>query len=558
MAMAGEDDASGGNVVDPGLEPSELQFSSPFVGKVKDKYEMFSAAVTYDFGAIEATSISSYYSRDSESLASNSALAQLFSLSATGDPASALFPETGVAYDTDDELIGQEFRFVSQFDGPLNFIAGLNYQEVNSDVKLNVDVPGFADFALAQDNTAPFFIPGGLFLIPADARDVLSSGVNEFETEQFSVFGELTFAASDDLRLIAGARYLREEITSTFVAEETFLPTVMQLFPPYLILDVGEFVDLAQVDRTQTFTLDKVLPRAAIEYDLSDDTLLYGSVSTGARNGNINLLSNVVISSTDPAEISEFIAFDEDSILSYELGAKSVLLDGALILNAAVYHSAFDDPQTTVIPRSSNLTVNAPDVDILGAEIESAWQVDDVWSAYLNVSYQDAEFTGGRSIISSDIYIGNFLAQGGDPALVPSLTPIAENDLQNGNRPINVPEWTASAGLDFSKPIGHWGADLTGGISYQYVDSRYGSVANLVSTELEPLNTINLKLGLSGENWALQGFIKNVTNEIEFSSAYGNESQTGIIRPNGDLDVILTDTAINTPRTIGVKLTLRR
>ncbi|MEM1133540.1 MAG: TonB-dependent receptor [Pseudomonadota bacterium] len=524
VGMYGEDESFGANIAaPPPASPKDLVFNSAVLPPTTDTYGMLSVNLAYDFGPITVTSISSYYNRDFDSTVAADVLAQLFSVSASFGADPFLFPTALTLQAIEDELFSQEFRFVSDFDGPLNFVAGLNYQSVDSTAETLVDIPGFAA------------VTGPLFINPADATDEVVAAINTFETEQWSAFAEFTFSVSDRLRLIGGARYLREEIVSTFVQERSVFPITPPLFPPYIVNDTGDLLELAGVNVSQAFVLDKLLPRAAIEFDASDDVLLYASVATGARNGNINSLGNALLASSgDPALLNQFTTFNEDEILSFEAGMKSTWLNNDLIVNVSAFHSTYKDPQITFII-NSGVTGNGPDIDIFGVEFESFWQITDIFSAYVNASYQDAAFQGDQ-LLTAGIF--------------------TEPDLREGNRPINVPEWSVAAGADFDVPLSDTIA-LKGGVSYSHTGSRFSTPQNFVSTELAPLDIFNIRLGFEGEWWSLQAYVRNLTNDVEFVTLFGNEGQSGFRTPDGGFDLVVTDAAVNRPRTIGLVGTLK-
>ncbi|MEM9842262.1 MAG: TonB-dependent receptor, partial [Pseudomonadota bacterium] len=108
-------------------------------------------------------------------------------------------------------------------------------------------------------------------------------------------------------------------------------------------------------------------------------------------------------------------------------------------------------------------------------------------------------------------------------------------------------------------PLNSLDADLVAGVSYSFTDARFNGIQNFPSTELEPLGLLNARIGLDAENWSLSLYGKNLTNELEFVSVLYNEGNGATIfaTPSGGFDIAITDAAVNTPRTIGVQLTLR-
>ena len=74
-------------------------------------------------------------------------------------------------------------------------------------------------------------------------------------------------------------------------------------------------------------------------------------------------------------------AFDPEYVTSFELGAKTEVLDGSLRLNAALFLTQYDDMQVTGRPAnlaSGGTGVNNVGLGILnGLEVEALWIVND-------------------------------------------------------------------------------------------------------------------------------------------------------------------------------------
>ena len=293
-------------------------------------------------------------------------------------------------------------------------------------------------------------------------------------------------------------------------------------------------------DRSNTgvFEIDEILPRVAVEFDVTDDALLYGLVSTGIRNGNLNPSSSAFFGSGgDPDTFTNLRVFSEDEVLSYEIGAKTTWLSGDLTANVALFHTTFDDPQVESATPFV-LVQNGPELQITGIELETAWQVNEYIDAYFNGAYQDTSFQEG------------FLLA---PASAAAGFPF---DLQEGNEGANSPEWSYSFGANGNYPLRGTDWALTGNVSYSYTGSRFSTVTNAPSSEMDPLNILNLRAGVENDAWSVVAFVSNATNDVEFTSISGSLG-VPVVTANGELDFIATDVAVNRPRTIGVEAIVR-
>ena len=92
-------------------------------------------------------------------------------------------------------------------------------------------------------------------------------------------------------------------------------------------------------DKDETF--DSVAPKLGFDYRFSDDVMGYVSVSRGFKSGgfNVRAQSTVFPESAEP--------FDDEVLDVGEVGLKSVLADGHLVLNSAVFYGKYEDVQVS-------------------------------------------------------------------------------------------------------------------------------------------------------------------------------------------------------------------
>lgn len=513
MAFAGRDDFGGTYEVDPPTAPRDaLKLSTPVDGDFYDEFQLYTGRITYDAGPVTLTSITSWYARDRQDEFFDAQSAAAFGRFTTALTATALSMSR-------DRSFTQELRFVSDLDGPLNVTAGLYYKKASYFSTLSTTAPEFA----------PYTYPvGGTTLIGQSGSSV---------SRQYSGFVELTLAASDRLRLIAGVRYVNQKITSTSIESvAAFGGGALGLSPPFVIADVNAIATAYGIPLSESFKLSKFLPRGSIEYDLGKNAMLYGIVSTGLRGGNLNPFTSALRGAGSPPDSAKFEAarsFHQDQVLTEEIGLKTNWFQGALTVNLASFHTHFDDPQI-VTSNPFVLTVNGPDIEIWGIELQSSWRVRRGLNVYLNGTWQDARFL-------HDAVLAN-------PAVLAALGVSA--DLKKGARPVNTPEWAVTAGLDFRQPIAP-DVSITGLLAYQYVGDRYSTSQNFPSSRLGSQNIVNARLGIQFPNWSITGFVDNLTNDIEYQSIQGNAGTPVLV--NGRLDFVPTSVSVNRPRTIGLE-----
>lgn len=524
-AFLSRDELGESTQVDPGSDPEDLTFAaSPRSGSYTDDFDLFSGRVSYDLDWLEVTSVTGYYERRTASA--------LFS-SGNSFGLAPFFPTVDTTtFSTGSgnfEQWSQEFRFVSSFEGPLNFTAGAYFRD-------------------RQDLSGQFLTCAGCAAITTPSSENLATRLAETQTEQFSVFAELTYELTDNLRLIGGGRYVNDTVTATLLQDD-----VVNLSPqfdgngnlipwtesnPIGFVNILTFLEGAGVGTQFEFELEEFLPRAGIEYDFTDTILLYANIARGARNGGVgNAIAALGASGGNQDVFFQNLFFDEDSVVSVDGGVKASWLNGDLVTNVGVFHTTYEDTQIQVNTPANN-TINGPDQSILGLELEATFQVSDSLSTFLNMSLVDAEFD--------------------DPALITRAPggSVGDFDLRAGNSPSNIPKLTLATGYSYSRPIGSAGWTLNSTGSFQYVGERYSNVQNYASAELEPLELVNLRIGVSNDIWSIDVFGTNLLNDIEAVSIGSNPFQQ-FITADGQLDAPPLSTSVNRPRTIGVSLSLR-
>lgn len=511
--------------VDPGSDPEDLTFAaSPQSGSYVDDFELYSGRITYDFDWLELTSITGYYERNTSSALFNAG--NSFGLA-------PFFPTvdttTFSTNSSDFQQWSQELRFVSDFEGPLNFTAGAYFRDRKDLSNLSLTCEGCAT-------------------VTTPPRENLATRLSQTESEQYSAFVELTYEMTEKLRLIGGARYVNDTVTASLFQDD-----VINLVPefdadgnivpwtednPIGFVSTLEVLENAGVGTDFEFKLKEVLPRAGIEYDVTGTTLLYANIARGARNGGIgNAIAALGASGGNEALFFENLTFDEDSVLSIDGGVKASWLSGDLITNLGVFRTTYEDTQIQVNTPANN-TINGPDQSILGMELETSYQVSESLSTFFNMALTDAEFESGTVITAAP----------GDP--------VGPFDLREGNNPANIPEITLAAGYSFSRPIGATGWMLNSNGTFQYVGERYSNVQNFPSAQLDSLEFLNLKIGVSNDAFSINLFGTNLLNDIEAVSIGSNPLQQ-FITPGGELDAPIIATSVNRPRTLGVSVSVR-
>jgi len=456
--------------VDPGTDPEDLQFSTAVAADRFDDLDIYAATLSYEFDNVTAVSITGYNKRENRRN--------------TFDPANTagigfLYPEvtdpsTFSALDFEQEVVSQEFRFYSSFDGPLSFTAGFLYSDSDAGNIVSVTSPGLVPLI----NDPQDLLPGASVF----------NQVNPIETEQYSAFLELTYALNERFRLIGGARYLDQNTTSTLTANAF---AALGAPAPIPVTDFVFLFDTALGLGTEyEFDLDEVLPRFGLEYDLSDSMLLYANAAEGIRNGGLNSPLSALGA---PQGFADAIAFGEDSVWGYEVGFKGAMLDNRLSLGLALFLNEFTDPQVQFVPVATQLYANGPDSDVMGLEAELNYRINANWALLASATLMDAEFVERQDLGSAGV-------------------------IEKGNRPAGVAEESFSLSLDYSSAPFSNGLELRANGSVQYVGDRFTDPQNFPTGQLDSITLVNLRAGVFSDSWDVTLYATNIFNEIQYQA----------------------------------------
>ncbi|MDC0000216.1 TonB-dependent receptor [Porticoccaceae bacterium] len=382
----------------------------------------------------------------------------------------------GLPYHLDGKLEAenfvQELRLASNLDGNLQFVAGLYYEDKDSAVKGPFSWSGAAD-----QNTGN-----------------QSEGAKLDLVNQKAVFGELSYAITDQLTATLGGRHFDYERTTTnqFVFGNGALPPGV----PVAVNETG-----------QTY-------KANLSYTPTEDVLVYAQWAEGFRIGRglapVNLPCDIQGIPTNDQ-------LDSDTSENIELGFKASLVNNRLIVNAAVYSIDWNDIPI-VTDRGNNCLVeeNAGAAKSEGIELEIQAQLTESFYAGLSASYGEATLVGDSNI-----------GRDGD------------------NLPGSA-DFNASFSLQYDFSLS--GYDGFGRIDYTYISEYFSSVdedeSALTPSPAGGFSQVNMKAGINFDQVAVDIFVNNLANDDGLTWV-----ETGAVAGNGGSRAYRIR-----PRTIGLNL----
>lgn len=436
--------------------------------------DFYSATLNWDLGWGEFVSASSYStthtSQTQDATITFGAFFPIYSVllelpGAPYDPGLAKFNIT-----LDHKKWTQEFRLASSGDGAIQWRVGAFYTKEDSDNEQvvyatdvnRVPLAGFQpNFAFAQ--------------LPSEYQEV-------------AVFGDVTFRVNDRFDVITGLRFAANEQKFRQISGGAVLPTANQ--PGESDEDVFTYA---------------VSPR----WHVNDDTMVYARVATGYRPGG----PNTIVLNMPPQ-------VEADELTNYELGVKTIFMDGRALLNASVFYIDWQDIQQIRAFTGVSGLGNAGDAESKGVEFESLFSVTQGLQLGFNFSYTDA------TLKSSPEDLPNAL----------------------GVQLPGVPEWSGAITANYAFTVfGDHAANVGGG--WRYIDERWSQV---VMTEenraylLPSYDVLDLHADVQVSNATLRLFVKNLTDERAFTG--------GGVTVNGADQPIRLDLNLLQPRTVGVSV----
>ena len=415
----------------------------------------------------------------------------------------------GACVDPRDQVTGDEkttrqnheIRLASDPNKSFRFLLGAFYEDSEWISDLEFHVLGLSEFS--QFDANGHAIPGLSGAI--DEPDIYWTTDMDKFTDETAFFGQLEYDFTDKLTGSFSARYF--DYNSRVVG---FSGTIWYPGPAFARPDAN--VDL------KTNNTDTVM-RANLSYAFTDDVMLFATYAEGYRPGGIN---RAFAPPFPPA-------FDPDFLESYEVGAKTTMLDGRLRLNGAIYFQNWDNFQlarldTSIAPIT--LTSNIGAAESNGVELDFAFRPDEHWELSGAASFNNAE-------LSEDYWIRAADEEAGLPPDVPK-----------GTRLARVPETKWNAQVRYNTPMMGQQAYLQA--TYSYTGSSFSQFINTFKEQREQqaaYDIVNAAFGVEGGSWTAELYVSNLTDE-----------RAEIFKNDNTWDSRITT---NRPRTIGLKFRQR-
>jgi iron complex outermembrane receptor protein len=406
----------------------------------------------------------------------------------------------GSAFDV--QTFSQEFLLSSETEGAFDWLVGLYYMNEDGDHLSDVTVASGLYEALSAlpDSVILNGVPARFLAVPLDLT--LRYDRSQ-ETTSYAAFFNTTWHMTDDARLNLAGRYTYDEKDlDMFTLKRASQTPILRpgVTDPGACSDVvadGNGSRVRCEDDWGEFT-----PTIGVEYDFSYDVMAYAHVSTGFRSGVFN---------GRPTSTEQISVADPETLLSYEVGLKSVSWDGRLQLNGAVFYNDYEDRQFLVNRPSESadsalalVVDNAADSTLWGAELE-----------FVVLPFKGLTLSGGISYIDPEYE--NFDVVNPDTGELEDFT----------DRPFtNTPEWTANLLAQYEFSLNNGGRiQLRGDLAYTdeifYTDDEACTCFDRLAADSYTIYNAGVTYVSPKDKWELSVFGRNLNDEREIRGGFG-------------------------------------
>ncbi len=375
-----------------------------------------------------------------------------------------------------------EIRITTAQDQPFRALAGVFYDDVKLETQDdyyylppgNSEALGFAQNAPISTarNINPDFRPVGVGFF----NDITRT------TEQWAIFGEVAWDITERFTASLGWRWYDMDLD--FYGSSNFTNGIFQ---GSVDSDRGRDYDVTFGHSTEPLNIDGSVPKLTLNYWATDDLMIYGTYSEGFRAGGWNRGGGAP--SFNPEFPTVPVTYDTDDVTNYELGWKSTLGGGTFQWNGAIYYVEWEGMQTSRFDpiNVSILTFidNAADSEIHGIETDFAWSATDSLTLFGALAYIDTELTATNSDVIELAPVGSELA----------LTPEFSGTLRARY------DWYLESMQVYAQG------------AVQYAGDSWSSIVAADRRKQDSYTTVDLAVGASLDNWNVELFVRNLTDE---------------------------------------------
>jgi len=345
----------------------------------------------------------------------------------------------------------QELRIASTVGDRFRWTLGAYYIKTDRFISTgNVFDFGTGVVPRVKRTPLPLFNPQFTFLADSQNNDA------------WAAFGDASFDLTQQLEVDLSLRYDTDHRRNTTDTPQEFIP--------------AQLVGVAFPGQVRTKTWDDLQPKLTLRYQPNETWNLYGGYSRGFRSGGFNQTG---VGAAGIAGIGDL--FDQETADTLEVGTKGQFRDRTVTLGANAYYTRAKGSYYFVFdPNTSTQNLgNLGKVNYKGLELELAARPVEGLDTYLRVGATDSEI---RESTRSPGDVGN-------------------------QAPL-VSQYTVNVGAKYRWAVGSAGLHAVARVDGQRIGPTYWYPDNF--TLREPIDLINLRLGVEQGAWSVTAWAKNL------------------------------------------------
>lgn len=231
----------------------------------------------------------------------------------------------------------------------------------------------------------------------------------DYSTKSLAFFGQAAVHLTSQLTVTLGARYTEDRKQADLGG---------------ITGDTRPLVPANFLVRNPQVKFTSFDPKVVVSFQPNSDLNLYASWSRGFKSGGYQYTP---LNAPQAGSV-----FNPEKLESFEAGVKSIMMDGALRVNASAFHYKYKDLQVSTVVdlgggNTPSLIANAASSTIKGGELEVIMRPDSRLNIGVSYAYTDARY---------DTFFGSAGAN------------------FSGTRLVRAPEHSVNANFDYTLPLG--------------------------------------------------------------------------------------------------------
>ncbi|MBM4218094.1 MAG: TonB-dependent receptor [Gammaproteobacteria bacterium] len=321
------------------------------------------------------------------------------------------------------------------------------------------------------------------------------------ETVSYAAFIQDEWSFAEGWKLTGGLRYWNDEREGAYRGVAPPIPDLAQpqvliVFNTDVVSPVGSGV--TPDDAKQSF--DDFTARVQLDFRPNDDLLWYASYNRGSKSGGFTFSTGTPF---DPNQFTflQGLVFEPETLNAYEIGMKSSLAGGTMMLNVAGFYYDYDDYQAFAQLGPVQTVLNQ-DAEATGLEIELNARPTDGLLLQISGALMDSEV--------KDI-------------LLPDTVTIVDHDLPQ------APSFAGNALVRYEFAVGSGIASIQGDV--YYTDGFCFTVLCAPVEEEESYTVANARIGYAAADgrWEVAAFVNNLFEEEYRVYAFDSSLFAGVV-----------------------------